>query len=194
MPLRPEPKHRKVQASRRLALRRLFVLSAAAAIAFCNLPSGAAAQEPVRRGFENWVAVTVPEGDAYCQPRDYLHTNRKVPDFQPRVVCKKDAVHCRIVLVSAFRFTDLTQPVVARVDRNPGIRLDGALERVTDKRPRMYAVTDAAVVEALLRRMRAGVWIRFDYTDPMGQSNTAVFSLMGVSAALDAIGCRGPGR
>jgi hypothetical protein len=194
MPPRPERNHRKVQASRRLALRRFFLLSAAAAIAFCNLPSGAGAQEPVRRGFENWVAVTAPEGDAYCQPRDYLHTNRKVPDFQLRVVRKKEAEHCRIVLVSAFRFADLTQPVVARVDGNPGIRLDGALEAGTAKRPRTYTTSDAAVVEALLRRMRAGVWIRFDYTDPMGQGNTAVFSLMGVSAALDAIGCRGPGR
>jgi hypothetical protein len=39
-----------------------------------------------------------------------------------------------------------------------------------------------------------GAWICLEYTDLMGQGNTAVFSLMGVSAALDTIGCRGPDR
>jgi len=55
-------------------------------------------------------------------------------------------------------------------------------------------IAAAAVVEAFLRRMRAGAWIRFGCTDPLGQANTAVFSRMGEPAALDAIGCRGPGR
>ena len=42
--------------------------------------------------------------------------------------------------------------------------------------------------------MRAGAWIRFDYTDLMGQQSSTEFSLMGVSAALDAVGCGKAGR
>jgi hypothetical protein len=154
---------------------------------------GAATAETVRRGFQNWLAVMEEDGTRYCIPRGHLRSSRKMPDFQLRVVRGENGGLCRIVLISAFAFVDPDREILVRVDGDPGLRLNGRIADAGGKRGKTYAVTDGSTVHTLLRRIRAGAWIRFDYHDPAGQRSSAVFSLMGASAALDAIQCRLPG-
>jgi hypothetical protein len=154
------------------------------------LSAGLSAAEPVRRGYENWMAVIEEDGARYCGPRGYLFSNRKVPDFQLRVIRETERYPCRIALVSAFRFVDPGRRIDARVDGGPGLGIGDAMESKKEGGLRIYTVTDAKTAKILLRRIRAGAWIRFDYYDLLGQRSSAVFSLMGASAALDAIDCR----
>ena len=154
----------------------------------------AEASEPIRIEHENWMAVIEEDGRRHCGPRGYLFSNRKVPDFQLRVMREKSQAPCRIGLVSPFRFLDPERPVQVRIDGGPDLRLDVAAESTGQGSITIYTVTDAPTTKILLRRIRAGAWIRFSYFDPVGQRSSAVFSLMGASAALEAIGCRGPGR
>jgi hypothetical protein len=153
----------------------------------------AATADTVRRGFRNWLAVIEEDGTRYCIPRGYLRSSRKMPDFQLRIVRGENTGLCRIVLISAFPFMDLDREVLVRVDGDPGLRLNGLLSEAGKGRGKTYGVTDAATVKTLLRRIRAGAYIRFDYHDPAGQRASAVFSLMGASAAMDAVQCRPPG-
>ena len=166
----------------------LCLLAAGLMVVLYFRPTPAEA-EPVRQKFKDWLAVIEESGAAYCRPQGYLYSNRKVPDFQLRVIRRGQASGCTITLYSAFRFVDLNREMRARVDGNPGIRLEGIISREEEKPRQIYTVTEDAVVKRLLRRMRAGAWIRFDYTDLMGQQSSTEFSLMGVSAALDAVGC-----
>jgi hypothetical protein len=152
------------------------------------------ASEPIRSEHENWMAVVEEDGRRHCGPRGYLFSNRKVPDFQLRVMRGDGREPCRITLVSPFRFLDPQRKMRARIDGGPQLRLDVAAERAGGGGITRYTVTHAPTAAILLRRIRAGAWIRFDYSDPVGQRSSAVFSLMGASAALDAIGCPGRGR
>jgi len=166
----------------------LCLLAAGLMVVLYFRPTPAEA-EPVRQKFKDWLAIIEESGEAYCRPQGYLYSNRKVPDFQLRVIRRGQASGCRITLYSAFRFVDLNREMRVRVDGNPGVRLEGIISREEEKTRQIYTVTEDAVVKRLLRRMRAGAWIRFDYTDLMGQQSSTEFSLMGVSAALDAVGC-----
>ncbi len=172
----------------------LCLLAAGLVVFVLPFRSAPARAEPVRQAFKNWAAIIEESGRAYCRPQGYLYSNRKVPDFQLRVIREGQGFRCRIALFSAFQFVDLNREMRVRVDGNPGIRLDGIISKDEEKTLQIYTLTDDAVVERLLRRMRAGAWIRFDYTDLMGQQSSAAFSLMGVSAALDAVGCGKAGR
>jgi hypothetical protein len=117
-----------------------------------------------------------------------------MPDFQLRIVRGDETGLCRIALVSAFPFLDLDREVRVRVDGNRGLRLNGLISEAQGERRKVYSVTDPSAVKTLLRWIRAGAWIRFDYDDPMGQRSSAVFSLIGATAALDLVQCRVPGR
>ena len=149
---------------------------------------------PDRQVFKDWVAIIEDSGMAYCRPQGYLYSSRKAPDFQIRVIRSGQASGCRITLLSAFQFVDLNRKMRVRIDGNPGIRLDGLISKEEARALQIYTVAEDTAVKRLLRRMRAGAWIRFDYTDLMGQQSSTVFSLMGVSAALDAVGCGKAGR
>lgn len=168
--------------------RTFFLLAAGLGLLLC-LCRPAAAAEPVRRGFDNWLAVIGQDGTGYCRPQGYLFRNRKVPDFQLRVTRSGAGSDCRVTLISAFRFADLGQKITAEVDGN-SLRLEDAILLQTKGAVRVYTVTDKTLAARLLRRMRAGKRIRFEYTDTMQQHSSAEFSLMGASGALDAIGCR----
>ncbi|MCF8051179.1 MAG: hypothetical protein K9L59_08075 [Desulfobacterales bacterium] len=172
----------------------LFCLLAAGLVVVLCFRSTPAWAEPVRQEFKDWLAIIEESEEAYCRPQGFLYSNRKVPDFQVRVIRRGQASGCRITLFSAFQFVDLNREMRVRVDGNPGIRLDGIISREEVKTIQIYTVTEDAAVKRLLRRMRAGAWIRFDYTDLMGQQSSTAFSLMGVSAALDAVGCGKAGR
>jgi len=149
---------------------------------------------PDRQTFKDWVAIIEESETAYCRPQGYLYSSRKAPDFQIRVIRSGKASGCRITLFSPFQFVDLNREMSVRVDGNPGIRLDRLISTEEVGALQIYTVAEDPAVKRLLRRMRAGAWIRFDYTDLMGQQSSTMFSLMGVSAALDAVGCGKAGR
>lgn len=149
---------------------------------------------PARQTFKDWVAIIEESGTAYCRPQGYLYSSRKAPDFQIRVIRSGQDSGCRITLLSAFQFVDLNREMRVRADGNPGMRLDQIISTEEVRALQVYSLIDDTAVEKLLQRMRAGAWLRFDYTDLMGQQSSTVFSLIGVSAALDAVGCGKAGR
>ena len=67
----------------RVRLPQFVALLVFCTLLFSGMPATA---ETVRRGFRNWLAVIEEDGRRYCIPRGYLHSGRKMPDFQLRVV------------------------------------------------------------------------------------------------------------
>lgn len=153
------------------------LLAAALALSMGGAESAAAER------FRDWSRDCPAEAGAPCSLETPARNAELEPGTRLRLLAPQGGGVREIVLQAESPVLSRRFPLLLRVDSNPPIRL-GQGQGIEAGPAGTLRITGQAQLERLLGQMRPGRRIRLEYYDAAARSRFAIFSLMGLTAAL----------